>query len=80
MPLGPDDGEETWYVSYALDTPKFTRFESMDTAEMLREIWEAQGLGELAPLAGAIGELAAHLEEPTPTEDSDISPFVYVMF
>ena len=80
MPLEPEPGDETWYVPYPRDTPELVEFEADDAEVQLREWWEEQGLPLLVPLAGPILELARRLEQPTPDDNADVSPFIYVMF
>ena len=78
FPLGPDPEAESWYEGPPPEAD-FVRLATDDVEAALRERWEAQGLPELAALAGPLLALAASLEvheEQTP----DISPFVYVMY
>lgn len=79
MTLGPD-ADDTWFVAYAEDTPEFTEFDSDDTGRALSELWDGQGLAQLVDLARAVGQLAAQMQQPLPTKETDVSPFMYVMF
>jgi hypothetical protein len=75
---GPEPGAGSWYQGPPAD-PDFVRLGEAEVEAALRERWQAQGLPELALLAGPLLELARSLEvheEETP----DISPFVYVMY
>ncbi len=78
--LAPEDNGDSWYVPYPKDMPELVSFESADTQRELRELWERQGLSALMPLAAPLAALARELEMPTPGDDADVSPFIYVMF
>ena len=78
--LGPDDNGDSWYTPYPKDMPELVNFESANAETELHELWERQGLSQLTPLAAPIAALARKLEMPTPGDDADVSPFVYVMF
>src|SRR5262245_7117208 len=78
FPLGPEPDRDSWYEGPPQEADFITLSES-EVERALRERWEAQGLPELAALAGPLLALATSLEvheEQTP----DISPFVYVMY
>ena len=78
FPLGPDSDEESWYTA-APTRPNFAELEPSQCEAALRELWESQGLAELAELAEPLMRLSAELEMAE-EEIPDISPFVYVMY
>lgn len=79
FPLAPDDAEETWYQPPPADVPEFVEVEPEQCEARLRQAWQAQGLPELAALAGPLMALARDLEMDE-EQSADVSPFVYVMY
>ncbi len=82
---GPDDrtdgpDNDSWYVPYPENTSELTEFESGCLEEDLRKLWMSQGLNQLGDLAKPLADLARRLKMPAPSNDSDVSPFIYVMF
>ena len=78
FPLGPEPEADTWYTGPPTE-PKFTSLDADECEAALRDLWQGQGLPELAELAGEMMKLAEHLEVRK-EENEDISPFVYVMY
>lgn len=78
FPLGPEPEADTWYKGPPTE-PKFTSLNVDECEAALCELWRAQGLPELAELAGELMNLAEHLEVHE-EESADVSPFVYVMY
>ena len=78
LPTRPDDAE-SWYVPGPIGEPEFFEFEPEDVERSLRELWERDGLPELARLAPDIAKLARRLEF-TDEQADDVSPFVYAMW
>ena len=78
FPLGPDTAAPTYYAP-APTGPDFATLEEEDCGPVLREMWRAQGLPEIAELADEMMTLAQELEV-VGEETADISPFVYVMY
>lgn len=79
FPLRPEPEQATWYVPGPAGEPEFVELEAEDCEQKLRDHWQAQGLPELARLAGPILELARSLELDE-EQAADVSPFVYVMY
>ena len=85
FPLGPDDrtdgpDSDSWYVPYPENTIELTEFDAGCLEEELRKLWVSQGLHQLGELAKPLADLARRLKMPAPSDDSDVSPFIYVMF
>ena len=79
FPLRAEPEQPTWYVPGPVGEPEFVEFEAEDCERRLRDYWQAQGLPELARLAGPLLELA-HSLELDEEQSADVSPFVYVMY
>ncbi len=80
FPMGPDAQASTYYVAPRRGKPEFTQLEGpAECEEALYDLWEGQGIPELAALAGSILELARQVEIRE-DESGEISPFVYVMY
>ena len=75
---GADD--DSWYVTCPEDTPELVEFDASNLEAELHKLWASQGLSQLGELAEPIAELARRMKMPTPCEDTNISPFIYVMF
>lgn len=71
---------ESWYVPYPDNILEFVSFENTDIETELMTLWESQGLKKLTPLIKDIVDLSKRLEMPLPSDDADVSPFIYVMF
>ena len=83
--LGPDNktegkDDDSWYITCPEDMPELVEFDVSNLETELRNLWESQRLSQLGELAEPIAELARRIKMPTPCEDTDISPFIYVMF
>ncbi len=78
FPTAADDAE-SWYVPGPIGEPEFFEFEPGDVERTLREMWERDGLPELAKLAPDLAKLTRRLEF-TEEESEDVSPFVYAMW
>ena len=78
FPTAADDAE-SWYVPGPIGEPEFFEFEPADVERTLRELWERDGLPELAKLAPDLAKLTRRLEF-TEAESEDVSPFVYAMW
>ena len=83
--LGPDDGangvdDDSWYVTYSEDTMELVEFDGASLEAELCTLWENQGLPQLSELAQPMADLARRLKMPMPSDDADVSPFIYVMF
>jgi hypothetical protein len=76
---GPRPHAGTYFIPHAPAASPFTEIEPERPAELLREMWSAEGLPELAALAGPLAALGPVLK-PGEEESAEISPFVYVMF
>jgi hypothetical protein len=79
FPLGPEPEADTWYLPAPAGEPDFAEIEAEACARLLAERWNAQGLPELARLAGPLLALAKELEFDE-EQAADVSPFVYVMY
>lgn len=78
--MGPDADAESFYLPANPMEPEFIELEGPAACEKaLLELWERQGMAELAALAGPLMDLARHLEIRE-EEWGEISPFVYVMY
>jgi hypothetical protein len=79
FPLAADPAASSWYVPPPPESEDFVALDESRYADLMRDMWQAQGLPELAGLADPLMELSTRLElqaEQTP----DISPYVYVMY
>jgi len=77
--LAPCPEADSWYEDGVGREPDFAEVEAQDCEHLLREMWEQQGLPELAALAADLMALARDLQ----TEDeqaADVSPSLYVMY
>ena len=80
FPMGPDAQADSYYVAPRRGRPEFIPLEGPAECEKaLRDLWEEQGMPELAALAESILELARQVEIRE-EESGEISPFVYVMY
>jgi hypothetical protein len=61
------------------DFTDFTCTDGADFAKRLAKYWNDRGCSELAHLAPSLGKLS-ELAKVVDHEESDVSPFVYVMF
>ena len=73
-------GEASCYVTYPADVPELVDASACISEEALRQLWEEQGLPELADLAGSLLELRASLKPTRRETTGDVSPFIYAMF
>ena len=78
FPLGPD-AAESWYEDGPAGEPEFVEIEVEDCERMLREMWERDGMPELAALAADLMKLAREIELDEEQSD-DVSPFMYVIY
>jgi|GEM_PF-5316691 len=69
----------TWYVPYAPTAPELDAYQVHECESRLRQLWEAESLGELAQLAQPLLVLARELEAK-PDEKGEVSEFIYEMF
>ncbi len=79
FPLRPEPEQASWYVPARDGEPEFLELEAETTEARLRAHWEAEGLPELARLAGPLLELARELEL-SEEQSAEVSPFLYVMY
>ena len=79
FPVGPEPEADTWYRPGPSGEAEFVEIEIDDCERLIRELWEARGLPEIAELAGPLMELSRELEQ-TEEQSSEVSPFVYVMY
>jgi hypothetical protein len=76
----PEPEAASFWVDVPEGEPEFTLLADPEACERaLRDLWEEQGLPELAELAHPLIELARHLEVRE-EEAGEVSPFVYVMY
>jgi hypothetical protein len=77
--LAPDASVKTYYSRHQNVDAPFVALEPADWESLLREMWQREGLPELATLAGPLMALAQKLKLRE-EEQADVSPFIYVMF
>ena len=76
--LGPNPEAESWYEPGPAEEPEFFTVEPEDCERRLRELWEGQGLPELAKLTRDLMKLAKQLDiEDEPS--AELSADLYVM-
>ena len=76
--FGPNPEAESWYEPGPAEEPEFVTVEPEDCERRLRELWEGQGLPELAKLTRDLMKLAKQLEvEEEPS--AELSPDIYIM-
>ena len=75
----PDAKADSYYTSHEPSADPFIKLEPADWEKLLRDMWQKEGFPELASLAHPLMELAAKLKLRD-AEQSDVSPFIYVMF
>jgi hypothetical protein len=78
FPLGPTDEEASWYAGPP-EIGDFMELEAEGIEQTLRSLWASQDLPELEALTPHLLELARSLEVRD-QEESEVSPFVYVMY
>ena len=75
----PDAKATSYYTSHQSSADPFVKLEPADWEQLMRDMWQQEGFPELAALATPLMELAEKLKLPD-AEQSDVSPFIYVMF
>lgn len=78
FPLGPVFEEPSWWEGPP-SGPDFVPLDTGSIESRLRDLWRSEGLPELDELVQPLMELAEKLEVRD-LEDSEVSPFVYVMY
>ena len=79
LPVAPHAEAESWYEDATRGEPDFTEIEAEDCERALREMWERQGLPELAALAADLMRLARDLDLDE-EQAAEVSPFLYAMY
>ena len=77
--LGPDAATPTYYTKHQSAGDPFSQLEPDQWETKLREMWQKDGLPELANLSKPLMQLAEKLKMKDDTT-SDVSPYIYVMF
>jgi hypothetical protein len=75
----PDPASTSYYTPHKSAADPFVQLEPADWERLLRDMWQKEGLPELTTLAGPLMDLAEKLKLRD-AEQSDVSPFIYVMF
>jgi hypothetical protein len=76
---GPDAAAESYFERHQTAASLFTAIEPEDCVRRLAEMWRAEGLDELADLAGPLADLVTRLA-PEEEQSGELSPLIYVMF
>ena len=75
---GPDPAAESYFERHQT-APYFTTIEPEDCIPRLVQMWQEEGLHELAELAEPLAELVLLLA-PKDDDSGELSPLIYVMF
>lgn len=80
IPMGPDPDEDTWYEDAPTEPPELMPLgDQVECLLRLKDLWQRQGLPELAELVEPLVRLAEQLQPPE-EQPAEISQYVYVMY